>query len=142
KIADYAGRGDLDGWIRTIARREVLQLVEPARAPIEDSYAALDDDPEVELMKRRYGPRFKAAMSAALASLPDDTRVLLRRYYLEGLGVEQIAALDGVAISTVSRRLDKARRTLHDATRAALATELAVADAELDSILRLIDSRM
>jgi hypothetical protein len=42
----------------------------------------------------------------------------------------------------VSRRLDRARRALHDETRKTMAASLQVADAELDSIIRLIDSRM
>jgi RNA polymerase sigma-70 factor (ECF subfamily) len=93
-------------------------------------------------MKRRYGASFKQALADALARLPDETRRELRRYYVEGLGLEQIAALEGVAASTVSRRLEKARRTLHDETRRALAASLRIPDGEVDSILRVLDSRL
>jgi RNA polymerase sigma-70 factor (ECF subfamily) len=147
KIADYAGRGDLGSWIRTTAMREAFHLLAPSReVPVDDrklgGYALPAADPAVELMKRRYGQSFKQALADALARLPDATRIELRRYYLEGLGLEQIAALEGVAASTVSRRLEKARRTLHDETRRALAASLRVADDEVDSILRVLDSRL
>jgi RNA polymerase sigma-70 factor (ECF subfamily) len=147
KIADYAGRGDLGSWIRTTAMREAFHLLAPSReVPADDralgGYALPTADPAVELMKRRYGPSFKQALAEALARLPDATRAELRRYYLEGLGLEQIAALEGVAASTVSRRLEKARRTLHEETRRALAVSLRVADDEVDSILRVLDSRL
>jgi len=147
KIADYAGRGDLAGWIRTIALREAYALLAPPReVPTADhrlgGYALPAGDPGVELMKEQYGERFKQALADALAALPDATRGELRRYYLEGLGLEQIAALEGVAASTISRRLDKARRALHETTRRLLAERLRVDDAELDSILRMLDSRL
>jgi RNA polymerase sigma-70 factor, ECF subfamily len=147
KIAEYAGRGDLPGWIRTIALREAYALLAPPReVPTPDQrlggYALPAADPGVALMKDQYGDRFKQALADALAALPDTTRTELRRYYLEGLGLEQIAALEGVAASTISRRLDKARRTLHETTRRLLAERLRVDDAELDSILRLLDSRL
>lgn len=145
RIADYAGRGDLAGWIRTTALREAFQLVAPAReVPVREmaGYALPDADPGVELMKQQYGARFKQALGAALAALPAQTRSELRRYYFEGQGLEQIAAADGVAASTISRRLEKARKALYDETRRALATELGVADDEVDSILRLLDSRL
>ena len=146
RIADYAGRGDLAGWIRTTAMREAFQLVAPAREVGNEraieGYVLPGGDPAVELMKQQYGATFKQALAAALAKLPDATRATLRRYYIEGLGLEQIAALDGVAASTVSRRLEKARKELHDETRQALAASLRVGDDEVDSILRLLDSRL
>lgn len=147
RIADYGGRGDLAAWIRTTAMREAFQLLAPAKeAPVDEQalggYALPGTDPAVELMKQQYGASFKQALADAMAQLPQQTRIELRRYYIEGLGLEQIAALEGVAPSTISRRLDKARRALHEATRRALAVSLHVGDEEVDSILRLLDSRL
>jgi RNA polymerase sigma-70 factor (ECF subfamily) len=146
RIADYAGRGDLAGWIRTTAMREAFALLAPSREqPVGDRELAgfaIDGDPAVEIMKRQYGATFKQALADALAALPDATRVELRRYYIEGLGLEQIAAIEGVAASTVSRRLEKARRALHDETRKTLASQLRVDNDEVDSILRLLESRL
>ena len=144
RIASYAGRGDLAGWIRTTAMREGLALLAPAKeVPAGDRDFMLPSaDPAIEMMKQQYGASFKKALAGALAALPDETRVELRRYYIEGLGLEQIAALQGVAASTVSRRLEKARRMLQDETKKALASELRVDADEVDSILRLLDSRL
>ena len=146
RIADFSGRGDLAGWIRTTALREAFHLVAPARQVANEraieNYVLPGGDPAVELMKQQYGAAFKHALAAALAKLSDSTRTTLRRYYLEGLGLEQIAALEGVVASTVSRRLEKARKELHDETRSALAAGLRVSDDEVDSIVRLLDSRL
>jgi RNA polymerase sigma-70 factor len=144
RILDYAGRGELAGWIRTTAMREAFALLSPRREqPAGDRELLLPSaDPALELMKQQYGASFKGALAGALAALPAETRDVLRRYYIDGLGLEQIAALDGVAASTISRRLDKARRALETATREALAAALRIGDDEVDSILRLLDSRL
>lgn len=147
KIGTYGGRGQLARWIRTAAMRAAMDLLGPAREiPVsgEDMgrFPVRDDDPAIEMMKREYGASFKQALNRAFAELPAQTRDELRLYYLEGLGVEQIGAMYGIAASTVSRRLDRARRMLRDRTRAALAEELRVDGAELDSILRMIATRL
>lgn len=147
RIGAYSGRGDLARWIRTTAMRTAMDLLSPAReiAVSDEAIARFplpDDDPAIELMKREYGARFQQALREALAELPRETRDALRLYYLEGLGVEQIGARYGIAASTVSRRLEKARRLLRDKTRAALARHLRVGDDELDSILRMIATRL
>lgn len=144
RILDYGGRGELAGWIRTTAMREAFALLAPAReVPAGDRELLLPSgDPALEWMKQQYGAAFKQALAGAIAALPAETREVLHRYYIEGLGLEQIAAIAGVAASTISRRLDKARRALEAATRSALAAELRIADDEVDSILRLLDSRL
>jgi RNA polymerase sigma-70 factor, ECF subfamily len=147
KIGAYGGRGDLGRWLRTTAMRTAMDLLGPSRevlvgeAPLAAA-ARADDEPVVALMKREYGASFQEALRGAMAALPRELRVALRQHYLEGLGVERMGALAGVAPSTVSRRLDKARRLLREATRAALAARLRVDDVELDSILRLLETRM
>jgi RNA polymerase sigma-70 factor, ECF subfamily len=147
KIGAYGGRGDLGRWLRTAAMRAAMDQLGPVRevaageGPL-GGVAHAGDEPVVALMKREYGASFQAALRDAMAGLPRELRGALKQYYLEGLGVERMGALAGVAASTVSRRLDKARRLLREATRAALAARLRVDDAELDSILRLIDTRM
>jgi RNA polymerase sigma-70 factor (ECF subfamily) len=147
KIGEYSGRGDLGRWIRTTAMRTAMDLLSPVREiAVSDEaisrFPLPDDDPAIELMKREYGASFKQALHEALAELPRQTRHELRLYYVEGRGVEQIGAMYGIAASTVSRRLDKARRLLRERTRAALARHLRVGDDELDSILRMIATRL
>ncbi len=147
KIGAYGGRGDLGRWLRTTAMRIAMDMLGPSREiaageAVLGGAAHAGDEPVVALMKREYGASFQAALREALAGLPPELRAALRQHYLEGLGVERMGALAGVAASTVSRRLDKARRLLREATRASLAARLRVDDAELDSILRLLETRM
>jgi RNA polymerase sigma-70 factor (ECF subfamily) len=147
RIAGYAGRGELDRWIRTAAMRAAIDLLAPTReVSVRDetlaSFGLAADDPAVAMMKSEYGESFAKALRDTMAALPRQTRDELRHYYLEGLRLEQIAALYGVAASTVSRRLEKARRALLDGTRAAMAERLGVGADEIDSILRLIETRL
>jgi len=148
RIAAYAGRGDLAKWIRTVAMRTAMDHLAPRReVPVSDERMAsfelpTVDDPQTELMKRQYGPRFKEALTAAVAKLSAEARADLRAYYIEGRQLSEIAGARGVAISTVSRRVAHAREALLRETRGALLERLGVAEAELDSILRVLDTRL
>jgi len=147
KIASYAGRGDLAKWIRTIAMRTAMDQLGPKReiATPQERIASFDlpiDDAQVELMKREYGVRFREAFAEAVAALPSEARGDLRAYYLDGRGLAEMALAAGVAVSTVSRRIARARELLLQATRDVLLAKLGVGEAELDSILRVIETRL
>ena len=124
-----------------------LEIVEPTpEIPTPDEAFAnaggRGDDPELELIKAEYGARFKRAIEEGLRALPEESRRDVRRYYFEAMGVEAMAEADGVAASTISRRLAKARALLLKETRAILERKLAVSAKELDSILRLIRTQL
>jgi RNA polymerase sigma-70 factor, ECF subfamily len=147
RIASYSGKGDLARWIRTVAMRVAMDKLAPSKEIATSEEIVADfrlptDDPQLELMKREYGERFKAALARAVAKLPSETRAELRAYYLDGRGLEEMAAEQGVAPSTISRRLAKARRSLWEETRRSLLATLGVSDGELDSILRLLQTRL
>jgi RNA polymerase sigma-70 factor, ECF subfamily len=147
RIAEYGGRGDLAKWIRTIAMRVAFDMLAPKpevalEAEKMEDFGLPIASHDLELMKRQYGAAFKTALADAVRALPAETRVALRAYYLEGRGLEEMAADEGVAASTISRRLSKARETLWLSTRQALLTRLAVSEPDLDSILRLLQTRL
>jgi RNA polymerase sigma-70 factor (ECF subfamily) len=54
-----------------------------------------------------------AAVSAAMAKLPQDQRVLVALVCIDGISYQEAAEIAGVPIGTVMSRLARARRQLH-----------------------------
>jgi len=68
KIAEYAGRGDLRRWVRSVAVRTCLNDLRKGKREllVDDDHliaqhAVSADDPEVQYMKKTYSTEFKAA---------------------------------------------------------------------------------
>jgi RNA polymerase sigma-70 factor (ECF subfamily) len=147
-IAEYSGRGELGGWLRIALGRELVRsskraLKEPQAG--DDELAALhnaDDDPETQYLKTHYREEFKQAFAAAIGGLDAGERRALRYSIVEGLGIDEVAKLDGVHRSTAARQVARARERLSEETRRILREKLAVESTELQSILRLIDSQL
>jgi RNA polymerase sigma-70 factor (ECF subfamily) len=148
RIVQFVGRGDLRGWVRVIAVREALALVEQDRRlePLGDEPLAEallpDSNPEVAHLKRIYRAEFKAAFARALGGLEGRERLLLRQQFIDGLTVDELGALYRVHRATAARWLERARTRLLELTLAQFGERLAVGPAELDSILRLIRSQL
>jgi RNA polymerase sigma-70 factor (ECF subfamily) len=145
-IAEYAGRGDLHGWVRVSAVREVLRLLGRQRrvAPVED--ALLDEvgaaDPEAAALKRRYRGEFASAFRAAVAELPVRARMLLKLQVVDGLGVTAIGAIYHVHRATAARWLSDTRARLLADTEGRLAMQLHLSGDEVKSLIRFIRSQL
>ncbi len=127
-LTQYTGRGTLGGWLRACAVRRCLmwrRRKSPNRnvAPIPDQLLDERADPESHSLKARDKEAFTQALSTAFAALDRSNRELLRYYYLDRLDLRQIALIYGVHLTTISRRLDKARSEVFAQTHAALAAE-------------------
>jgi RNA polymerase sigma-70 factor (ECF subfamily) len=148
RIAEYSGRGSLRAWIRVVATRETLRLLARPQREValeDDAVEALmpaDAGLEVEHLKQLYREEFKQAFREAVAALTDRERTLLRQHALDGLGIDRLADFYGVHRATTARWIEAARKSILTRTRRALGQRLHVPAAELDSILRLIDSRL
>jgi RNA polymerase sigma-70 factor (ECF subfamily) len=148
KIADYAGRGDLAGWVRVVAVRTALNMMRGQKREVGlDDEAILASkanagDAEVAHLKRRYRVDFAEAFHAALGTLEPRDRNVLRQHYVDGLTMEQIGTLYKVHRITVVRWVDRARTTLARETKRTLAGKLGVERGELESIMRLIQSQL
>jgi RNA polymerase sigma-70 factor (ECF subfamily) len=148
RLASYGGRGDVRGWLRVTAVRAGLKILRKERHELlgeDERLAELPaggEDPELEHMKRMYGPAFKAAFATAFKSLSSRERLLLRQQVLDGLNIDQLGAQYQVHRATAARWLERARETLLERTRAALTAELKVSETECDSIMRLAQSQL
>lgn len=148
RIERFSGRGDLRSWVRVMAAREAIDLLRRSRRETSvDDDALLHSlltsaDTELEHAKARYVKEFKQAFSAALRELPARDQTLLRQHVIDGLTIDQLGALYGVHRATAARNLERARQAVLAGTRRRLGAVLQVRTTELDSILRLIRSRV
>jgi len=147
QIAGYRGTGSLAGWVRISATRAAVRMkkraFDLAEQPMVDGPAAgLTIGPETLYLRRHYGPAFDTAVAEAIAELPDEPRETLRRYYVEGLTIDQLAERDGVHRATAARRVEAARKMIFVHVRERAAQRFGVPDDEIDSLLRLVASRL
>jgi RNA polymerase sigma-70 factor, ECF subfamily len=146
RIADYAGRGPLRGWIAVAATRVALNLKRGARpTSSQDVLAELvsgETDPELRYLKTLYRAEFREAIEAALAGLPERPRALLRLAYVDGLKMYQLAQLYGVHETTAARWVTKAAADVADAARKQLLARLALSPSSLDSVARMVLSNL
>lgn len=149
RLAEYRGQGPLAGFLQAVTVRLALNLQKASgrlTSALGDE-ALLDtpaggDDPELAVIKQRYRAEFKDAFAAAMAGLEDDARNALRLHYLDGLTLADLGRLYGWSAPTASRRLTAAREAVLATTRRLLGERLALSPAEVDSVLRLIESRL
>jgi RNA polymerase sigma-70 factor (ECF subfamily) len=144
RIVNYAGRGPLRSWLRSVAVRTAMRLnrVAPHQVLDEQDAAGAGDDLELAFMKKTYGEAFRRAFQSALAGLPEDKRLLLKQRYRHQMTVEQLGAMHAVNPGTISRWVAAAREQLVGGTRAAMMTELGVGGSDVESILRMIHSQI
>jgi RNA polymerase sigma-70 factor (ECF subfamily) len=150
-ILQYAGRGDLRYWVRMtvvraltdqMRRREVRKREVSVQDDTIDALLAPSLDTELEYLKGMYRAEFKAALAESLAELGSRERNLLRYSVAEQLGIDQIGAIYSVHRSTAARWLTRARERLIVGVTERLRQRLEVDPAELQSILRMISSRV
>jgi RNA polymerase sigma-70 factor, ECF subfamily len=146
-ILDYAGRGPLGGWLRITATREVVRLLRNTRREVElgDELvgATAASDPVLSRLKDRYRRELADAFHTALAELGPRDRTLLRYQLVDGLNIDDIAAIHRVHRATAARWLVRVREDLVETTRGLLAEKLGLSDEEeVLSVLRLVRSEL
>lgn len=121
KLLSYHGLGSLEAWLCTLLaqahvnqwRRQRHQV--PLDVELEQSgrIRALLVAPNQEAAAAEADCRpLEAALTAALASLKPEMRLLLSLYFLDGHTLREIALLQRVHESTISRRLQSQLRRL------------------------------
>lgn len=149
RILNYSGRGPLRAWYRVALVRVLIdgkrQLAGQHKTLEEHRQLGVGQaalDPETEYFKHLYRQHFEQALELASQQLEPSERNILRAYYVENLNVDQLAVAFGMHRATAARKVSRARERLLELTRASLQQRLTVSDAELESILRLIRSRL
>jgi RNA polymerase sigma-70 factor len=125
KLAYYSGRGSLAGWLRAVVSQLAIDehrkqarfvQVEDARefdllAEGSSDNSGSDrvvhhaDDPEELLTAKQSSADVSAALRAAIGSLADEDRLIMKLYYFDDLKLKDIAATFGYHEATASRKL-------------------------------------
>ena len=140
-ITTYQGRGSLAVFIRTIVSRIAIDQHRSERPTADEDVGSLVDhvaiDPALAHMRDRYAADLAGALRTAWDALAPHERFVLALELHQHLSIDQIARVYGIHRTSATRRLASARGSLVTAVRGALRAKLEVADATLDSILRL-----
>ncbi len=151
KILDYAGRGALAGWLRAVIVRAGIDsrrrhANDPELSgdgePLIDLHHPATDDPELESLRARYAEPFRLAFRDAVRLLPQDERNALRLNVAEGLNIEQIGVVYGVHRATVARWIAHAKEAIAATTRKLLGERLGIPAQDIESLVRLCQSRL
>jgi RNA polymerase sigma-70 factor (ECF subfamily) len=148
RVAEYCGRGSLANWLRAVTLRIALELQQrghlevPHEVTPEDCTRLLCADPELVYLKLHYQDAFRAALNTALEELCPGDRRLLRLQHVEGRSVDEVGAALQVPRSTAARWVSQARQRLLKATHRKLCGRLGLGQRELDSLIRMVRSRL
>jgi RNA polymerase sigma-70 factor (ECF subfamily) len=147
RISTYAGRGTLASWVCAVAMRIAMDVSGKPSEPSAPSDASVDlaltrEDPDLHFVRKQYQPAFKAAFEAAFAAMSPEDRNALRLSVMEGMSIDQLAALFGIHRSTAARRLARIRMDLLEATKLRLRQELKLSERETNSLLALLRSNL
>ncbi|MBR4711190.1 MAG: RNA polymerase sigma factor [Clostridia bacterium] len=123
KLSTFDGKSSFSTWLCAIAvhrcqdllRRQKVRQAESTEAMRETGFEPADPAPgpaeQAEAKERRERVR------QALRQLPDEQRVPLVLFCVEGRRYEEIAEITGVPIGTVKSRVSRARDRLRELTR-------------------------
>ena len=138
-LADYSGRGELGGWLRSITFRLALKAKESAQRHVEAGEAldvlVSDETPELRYLRNAHAQAFEAALGRALAELSTRERNLLRQHYLDGLSVDVLGNLYKVHRATAARWIAGARESVLRSVRNELVGRMT--PSELESLLQM-----
>jgi len=130
----FHGRSKLSTWLRAVLAQKQVDMFRTSGKTV-SLEAEMEDDAPRELAGRtesapadpdrqRYLGRFDRALSTALASLLPRERMILACYYVDQLTLAEIGRLLREHESTVSRQLERMRRTLREGVTQALQREI------------------
>lgn len=147
RITNYAGRGDLGGFLRISAVRECLRQLRRRKRDVGSSddvfeLLAPETDPVLEQLKAAYSPHFNDCFAGAVARLEPRERSVLRYQVIERLSIDEIGTVYGVHRSTAARWLERARTHIAELTEEMLADRLSLDINDVASVIRLVRSQL
>ncbi len=126
KLAYYSGRGSLAGWLRAVVSqlavdqfrkqskfvqieedREFENLVSEAASGGNNHLGPRIENPEDLFTEGETSSDVSAALTAAIAELEAEDRLILKLYYFDELKLKDIAATFGYHEATASRKLTR-----------------------------------
>jgi RNA polymerase sigma-70 factor (ECF subfamily) len=105
--------GSLKSWICTVTANACLDIVRKRRVETEELTATVSAQATVASAEENAAARERVReITAAIAKLPDDQKIILILRDLQGLSYEELAASLALSVGTVKSRLSRARAAL------------------------------
>jgi RNA polymerase sigma-70 factor, ECF subfamily len=142
KLFYYQGRGSLQGWLRTVVAQEYVNRYRSTKRETSLD-AALDGGQQFQANNTNpavVDPRVESAAAAELAALEAEERFLLAAYYLDRRTLAEIAKLQGVHESTISRKLERTTSGLRKRIRKRM-IQSGMSPRQADEALQDVDVR-
>jgi RNA polymerase sigma-70 factor (ECF subfamily) len=147
RIATYSGDGPLAAWVRVVAVRTALNLLEKMDERLGHDSRALErgettTTPEQEVARAHQGAMFREVLEQAVSALPAEQRAALRLHFVEGLTGEEIGERLGISRATVVRWLSTAKSFLLRETKRLVQGRLRLSPDEAESFIASARSRL
>jgi RNA polymerase sigma-70 factor (ECF subfamily) len=113
RVAQWQEGTRLDSWMYRIAQNLWFDHMRAKKVRGEHIALEVDEIPGADGRVVAESRLSLAAVSAAMAKLPQDQRVLVALVCIDGVSYQEAAQIAGVPIGTVMSRLARARRQLH-----------------------------
>lgn len=143
KVRGYSGKGPLRAWIKVSAARIALDRARARRVQPEVlrnlaiELAAGGPNPELGLIRARYGKKLQDALSRAIAALTPQERNILRMHVVGSCSIDQIGRAYDVHRATAARWLERIRKTIYRSARLELQSyHLDLTDSAFQSLAR------
>jgi RNA polymerase sigma-70 factor (ECF subfamily) len=149
KLAYYSGRGSLAGWLRAVVaqlavdqHRKVSKFVQVEEdrefenlaneaATDGNSLSSHTANPEDAFTDKQTSADVQEALAAAITTLEDEDRLVMKLYYFDSLKLKDIAAMFGYHEATASRRLTRIQADIRKAVEKELKTKHGWTDGEV-----------
>ena len=144
-LVTYRGQASLTAWLRTLAARTALRLVNICRREAVAADGELADhvaatDLTRDLYRAELREAVRRAFGAAIEHVSYFERELLADLLVRRRGLDEIARAHDVHRATAARWMARARAALDTALRAELHRDLVASDSEVASILDSVRS--
>jgi RNA polymerase sigma-70 factor len=136
----FHGRSKLSTWLRAVLAQKQVDLFRTTNRMVSLDTEAENESTRVlaervetapaspDPDRERYARRFDRALADALAGLTPRERMILACYYVDELTLAEIGRMVREHESTISRQLERTRRTLREAVSQALQREMPACD--------------
>ena len=117
-LGSYRGEaGSLSGWLMQVARNLIIDRYRRTRRdvlfdPIRETEVSVGDPHAANPLQSLARNETEAVVHAALRKLPQDTRNVIVLHDLQGLAVQEVAAVLHIPEGTVKSRMIRGRRRL------------------------------
>lgn len=148
-IASYCGAGSLQGWVRVVVSRMVVDVMRATRNELHgseplfaDALAAEGLEPDLLLLRAQQTPQVQAALEFAFSELTPRERRLLRGLFVHKLSTHALGEQFGVHRTTAARWAETARERLVTQMREYLQRTLGDRDETVQSLVALVQSQL